>query len=58
MTMTYFLSRTDVIPGPEPTMALWRKRLYVATSRIAADSAGYFSLPQNRTVIVGARIEL
>ena len=56
--VSYFLSRVDVVPGHEPTMALWRKRLYVATSRISADSAGYFSLPRNRTLIVGARIEL
>lgn len=56
--LSYFLSRVDVVPGPAPTMAPWRKRLFVATSYIAADSAGYFSLPPGRTAIVGARIEL
>jgi len=56
--LSYFLSRVDVVPGPTPTMAPWRKRLFVATSHIAADSAGYFSLPPGRTAIVGARIDL
>lgn len=61
--VSYFLSRVDVVPGPRvsgqrPTMAPWRKRLFVATSHIAADAASYFSLPLDRTAIVGARIEL
>ena len=50
--------RADVVPGPEPTMPRWRKRLFVATSHIAADAASYFSLPLDRTAIVGTRIEL
>jgi KUP system potassium uptake protein len=37
-------------------MAHWRKRLFVATSRITADAAEYFGLPRNRTVIIGSRI--
>ena len=57
-TVSYFLSRVDLVPGPAPTMARWRKRLFIATSRIAADSAAYFGLPLNRTAIIGARIEV
>ena len=57
-TVSYFLSRVDLVPGPSPTMARWRKRLYIATSRIAADSAAYFGLPLDRTAIIGARIEV
>ena len=57
-TVSYFLSRADLVPGPEPTMARWRKRLFIATSRIATDSAGYFGLPLDRTAIIGARIEV
>ena len=56
--VSYFLSRVDLVPGPSPTMPRWRKRLYIATSRIAADSAAYFGLPPDRTAIVGARIEI
>jgi KUP system potassium uptake protein len=55
---SYFLSRVDLQLGDGPGMSRWRKRLFLATSRIAADAADYFSLPRERTVIVGSRIEV
>jgi len=55
---SYFLSRLDLCPGDAPTMAPWRKRLFIATSHITADAARGFGLPLDRTVIVGARIEI
>jgi len=39
-------------------MTRWRKRLFVATSRIATDAAEYFGLPRDRTVIMGSLIEV
>ncbi|HPX37320.1 MAG TPA: KUP/HAK/KT family potassium transporter [Mycobacterium sp.] len=56
--LSYFLSRVDVIPGPAPTMARWRKRLFIATAHISADAAAYFRLPPEQTAIIGARIEV
>ena len=55
---TYFLSKVDLVAGPQPTMAPWRKRLFIAISHMTADAAGYFSLPLDRTVIIGARVEV
>jgi KUP system potassium uptake protein len=55
---SYFLSKLELRAGSEPTMAAWRKRLFVATAYIAADAAEYFGLPTNRTVVMGARIEV
>ena len=55
---SYFLSKVEVIAGPKPTMAQWRKRLFIATTHMSADAAGYFSLPLDQTVIVGSRIEV
>ena len=55
---SYFLSKLELIAGDEPTMAPWRKRLFIATSYITADAAAYFSLPLDRTVIIGSRIEV
>jgi KUP system potassium uptake protein len=55
---SYFLSKLELIAGDEPTMTPWRKRLFIATSYITADAAGYFSLPLDRTVIIGSRIEV
>ncbi|KUI05179.1 potassium transporter Kup [Mycolicibacterium acapulense] len=55
---SYFLSKLEVFPGDAPTMAPWRKRLFIATSHITADAAAHFGLPLDRTVIVGSRIQL
>nr|WP_208411666.1 KUP/HAK/KT family potassium transporter [Mycolicibacterium fluoranthenivorans] len=55
---TYFLSKLELTPGDAPTMAPWRKRLFIATSYITADAAGHFGLPLDRTVIIGSRIEV
>ena len=55
---SYFLSKLELRAGSAPTMAAWRKRLFVATSYIAADAAEYFGLPGDRTVVMGARIEV
>ncbi len=55
---SFFLSRVDLAVGDSDTMARWRKRLFIATSLVAADAAAYFNLPQDRTVIIGSRIEV
>ncbi len=55
---SYFLSKIELKKGPAPTMALWRKRLFIATSYITADAAEYFGLPGERTVIMGSRIDV
>ena len=54
---SYFLSNIKLSAGPDPTMAQWRKRLFIAISRMTSD-AEYFGLPMDRTVIIGARIEI
>jgi KUP system potassium uptake protein len=55
---SYFLSKLELVKGPAPTMASWRKRLFIATSYTTADAAEYFGLPPDRTVIMGSRIEV
>ncbi|WP_312033983.1 KUP/HAK/KT family potassium transporter [Actinoplanes sp. TBRC 11911] len=55
---SYFLSKIELTRGPAPTMAVWRKRLFIATSYITADAAEYFGLSRDRTVIMGSRIEV
>ncbi len=56
--LSYFVSRLELVQGHAPGMSRWRKRLFIATSRITADAAEYFRLPRDRTVIMGSRIEL
>ena len=55
---SYFLSKIELTKGVAPTMAPWRKRLFIATSYITADAAEFFGLPRDRTVIMGSRIEV
>ncbi|MFD7757778.1 potassium transporter Kup [Streptomyces sp. NPDC059757] len=55
---SYFLSKIELRRGKAQTMAPWRKRLFIATSYITADAAEYFSLPRDRTVIMGSHIEV
>ena len=54
---SYFLSKLE-LGRARPTMAQWRKRLFIATSYITADAAEHFGLPRDRTVIMGERIEV
>ncbi|MFC5006302.1 potassium transporter Kup [Dactylosporangium cerinum] len=55
---SYFLSKIELRSGEEPTMAQWRKRLFIATSHITADAAEGFGLPRDRTVIMGSHIDV
>jgi KUP system potassium uptake protein len=56
--LSYFLSRIELVQGSSPGMSRWRKHLFIATSRITADAAEYFQLPNEQTVVMGSRIEL
>ena len=55
---TYFLSATTIATTDDPGMARWRKKIFVALARNAADSAAYFRLPSDRTISIGARVPL
>ena len=57
-TASYFVSTIERRRGGAPTMAQWRKRLFLATSAITADAAEYFNLPRDRTLIVGSHVEV
>jgi KUP system potassium uptake protein len=57
-TASYFLSRITIIPTGAPGMARWRKRLFVAMARNAANPVAYFGLPDDRTVVMGSHVEL
>jgi KUP system potassium uptake protein len=55
---SYFLSTIELRRGTTPTMAPWRKRLFIATSHITADAAEHFGLPRDRTIIMGSHIDV
>ena len=56
--LSYFVSRIELVQGHAPGLSRWRKRLFIATSRITADAAESFGLPREQTVNMGSRIEL
>jgi len=39
-------------------MRKWRKRLFVAISKNSASPVEYFALPGDRTVVMGAHIDI
>jgi KUP system potassium uptake protein len=55
---TYFVSRMTIVPSDRPGMATWRKKLFLAISRNAANPVEVFHLPDERTVVMGSHIEL
>jgi KUP system potassium uptake protein len=55
---SFFISKIELKKGPAPTMAAWRKRLFIATSYITADAAEHLGLPRDRTVIMGSQIDV
>jgi len=54
----YFLSRLTIQPGTAEGMAGWRKRLFIGLAHNAANPAANFNLPIDRTVVMGAHLEL
>ncbi|MGZ4267871.1 MAG: potassium transporter Kup [Solirubrobacteraceae bacterium] len=55
---TYFLSRITIVQTDSPEMRRWRKKLFVAIARNAADPVGYFGLPIDDTITMGSQIEI
>jgi KUP system potassium uptake protein len=55
---SYFVSKIELRVGDEPGLPRWRKRLFVATSHLSGDASDSFCLPRDRTVIIGAEIDV
>ncbi len=56
--VTYFLSRISIVVGSDRVMARWRKKLFVVIARNAASPVPYFHLPDDRTIVMAAHVEL
>jgi KUP system potassium uptake protein len=54
----YFLSKLTIQPGTGSGMAGWRKRLFIGLAHNAANPAAKFHLPVDRTVVMGAHLDL
>jgi KUP system potassium uptake protein len=58
METSYFLSRDIVIPTMGGGMADWREKLFAGMHRNASAAADYLSLPTNRVVELGSKVEI
>ena len=58
METSYFLSRDIVIPSIGRGMAPWREKLFASMHRNASGIADFLSLPTNRVVELGSKVEL
>jgi KUP system potassium uptake protein len=55
---TFYLGRETLLTTGTSPMRQWRKTLFAFMSRNAANPAGYFGIPPNRVVELGAQIRL
>ncbi|MBV9592332.1 MAG: potassium transporter Kup [Actinobacteria bacterium] len=55
---SYFLSRATLRVGRSKCMQRWRKVLFMAMARNAANPSVYFGLPEEQTVVMGSQVEL
>ncbi|HEU4814140.1 MAG TPA: potassium transporter Kup [Xanthomonadaceae bacterium] len=58
METTYFASRETVVASARRGMPVWRDRLFSFMHRNAAPATGFFRIPGNRLVELGAQVEI
>ena len=58
METSYFLSRDIVIPSLRAGMAMWREKLFASMHHNASAAADFLSLPTNRVVELGSKVEI
>jgi hypothetical protein len=51
--ISYFLSQMTIVAIAAPGMSTWRNKLFLTMAHDAASPAGYFGLPDDRTVTIG-----
>jgi len=58
MDTTYFASRETIVAGYHRGMPVWRDKLFAVMHRNAAPATGFFRIPGNRLVELGAQVEI
>lgn len=54
--VSYFVSKITLRRTQDPSMATWRKRLFITLAHNAASQAELFHLPEQDTIILSAEI--
>ncbi len=58
MDTTYFASRETIVASAKKGMPVWRDKLFAFMHRNAAPATGFFRIPGNRLVELGAQLEI
>lgn len=58
METTYFVSRETIVATAHRGMPVWRDKLFAVMHRNAAPATGFFRIPGNRLVELGAQVEI
>ena len=58
METTYFAGRETIVTSARRGMPVWRDKLFAVMHRNAAPATGFFRIPGNRLVELGAQVEI
>lgn len=58
MSTSFFLSRQTLLPSKNPSMMIWREKIFSWMLRNAATAMEFFRLPTNRVVELGSQVEI
>ena len=58
MDTTYFSSRETIVASRNRGMPVWRDKLFALMHRNAASATGFFRIPGNRLVELGAQVQI
>lgn len=56
--VSYFLSRSIIIPTQKIKMASWRKHIFSVLTRNATNATDFFHLPSHQSIELGIRMEI
>jgi KUP system potassium uptake protein len=58
MRTSYFIGRNTYVQARSPIMPHWQEKLFITLAHFASSAGDFFSLPSNRVVELGSRIEV
>jgi KUP system potassium uptake protein len=55
---TFVLGRETILPSGDPTLSLWREKLFAFMARNAERPTSFFKIPPNQVIEVGIQVEI
>lgn len=55
---TFVLGRETILPTGDPTLPIWRERLFAIMARNAERPTAFFKIPPNQVIEVGIQVEI